>query len=95
MASSLFSGAIQKGPYLVGNILKNNPGEGTNGRMAAIGKNYLVKKPPSPSTIYATIAFVLRVPTNPWQNSAPSLISYNESTGIIVYPHGQGEIVES
>lgn len=94
MTSSLISGAIQKGPYLVGNILKNNPGEGTNGRMAAVGKNYLVKTPPSPATMNATIASVLRVPTNPWQNSAPSLINYNESTGIIVYPYGQGEIVE-
>ncbi len=95
MTSSVFSGAIQKGPYLVGNILKDSPGEGANGRMAPIGKNYQVKTPPTPATMNSTVSSLLRLPTNPWQNSAPTLITFNETTGIITYPYGQGEIVES
>ena len=81
MVTSAFSGAIKNGPYVAGNI-SQNAGNGTNGWGAAID-GYAVSGIPGTAVATSTISRLLRVDANPWANTAPPLISFNESTGVV------------
>jgi hypothetical protein len=81
MVTSAFSGAIKNGPYVIGNI-RQNAGNGTNGYAAAID-GYQVAGIPGTAVATSTMSRLLRVDSNPWANTAPSLISFNESTGVV------------
>ncbi|AFY00810.1 hypothetical protein [Bdellovibrio bacteriovorus] len=92
MVTSAFSGAIKRGPYLVGNILQRTGTHGTNGYGAAIGEGYPVKGIPGPAMVNATLAQIMRVKENPWENTAPSLIDFNESTGVVSSRFGKAKV---
>lgn len=81
MVTSAFSGAIKNGPYVTGNISRD-AGNGTNGYGAAIA-GYQVSGIPGTAVATSTISRLLRVDANPWANTAPPLISLNESTGVV------------
>lgn len=79
MNTSIISGAIKNGPFVVGNIQKSGHGggyEGTQGIAAAID-GYNQKGRPSPVMAASTIAQVLRVPKNPYENIAAPLVEFN------------------
>jgi len=91
MVTSAFSGAIKNGPYVTGNISRD-AGNGTNGYGAAIA-GYQVAGIPGTAVATSTISRLLRVDANPWANTAPPLISLNESTGIISSLVGAPKVV--
>ncbi|MEK2646012.1 twin-arginine translocation signal domain-containing protein [Bdellovibrio sp. BCCA] len=79
MVTSVFSGAIQKGPFVVGNIQKAGHGggyTGTQGIGAAID-DYNQKGRPTPTMAASTVAALLRVPKNPYENLAAPLVELN------------------
>jgi hypothetical protein len=76
MVSSVYSGCIAQGPFVVGNV--SNGGlitgyDGTQGMGAAIA-GYTQPGRPSPMMEASTVAAMLRVPNNSYQNSAAPLI---------------------
>lgn len=89
MVTSAFSGAIKNGPYVVGN-LRQNAGNGTNGYGAAI--NGYLSGIPSTASATSTLSRLMRLEANPWENTAPAMISFNESTGIITSLVGMPKI---
>lgn len=90
MVTSAFSGAIKNGPYVVGNI-RRDAGQGTNGFGAAID-GYLAGMPTTASAT-STISRLMRITGNPWENTAPAMISFNESTGVITSLVGRPKVV--
>lgn len=75
LVTSAFSGAIQKGPFVVGNIYKSGHGggyTGTQGRAAPI-EGYNQKGMPSPTMAASTVAALLRT-KNPYENLAEPLV---------------------
>ncbi|MFV8259743.1 twin-arginine translocation signal domain-containing protein [Bdellovibrio bacteriovorus] len=79
MVTSVFSGAIQRGPFVVGNIYRAGHGGGyvgTQGRAAPID-GYNQKGMPSPTMAASTVTALLRVPKNPYENLAEPLIRLN------------------
>ncbi|WII73696.1 DUF1501 domain-containing protein [Bdellovibrio sp. 22V] len=75
MVSSVFSGAI-KGPVVVGNIYRNGHGGGYTGTqgIGAPIDGYNQKGMPSPTMAASTVAALLRVPKNPYENLAAPLV---------------------
>lgn len=76
MVTSVFSGAIQRGPFVVGNIQKqghNIDYSGTQGIGAPID-DYNQKGRPTPVMAASTVAELLRVPKNPYENIAAPLV---------------------
>ncbi|WP_413293347.1 hypothetical protein ACLSU7_18350 [Bdellovibrio sp. HCB185ZH] len=90
MVTSAFSGAIKNGPYVIGN-LRQNAGNGTNGYGAAIS-GYL-SGVPSTASATSTLSRLMRIESNPWENTAPAMISFNESTGVITSLVGMPKVV--
>ncbi|WP_374074010.1 hypothetical protein [Bdellovibrio bacteriovorus] len=81
MVTSVYSGAIQNGPFVVGNIAKAGHGggyTGTQGIGAAI-EDYNQKGRPTPTMAASTVAALLRVPKNPYENLAAPLVELNGS----------------
>jgi hypothetical protein len=76
LITSVYSGAIQNGPYIVGNISRGGLGgayEGTQGLAAAI-EGYNQNGRPSPAMAASTVAAILRVAKNPFENIAAPLV---------------------
>jgi hypothetical protein len=99
MISSAFCGAIKGGPFVVGNVQTTSPiipelgphfYDGSQGLRAPI-PGYL-QALPTPTMLGATVATLLNVPSNPFQNAAPSLVDFN--AGAIQFPFGQGQLLE-
>lgn len=90
MVTSAFSGSIKGGPYVIGNIRRDG-GNGTNGLAAPID-GYL-SGPPSTASVTSTLSRLMRLNKNPWENTAPAMISFNESTGVISSLVGRPKVV--
>ena len=79
MVTSAFSGAIKNGPFVVGNISRAGHNEGylgTQGIGAEI-EDYNQKGRPTPAMAASSIAALLRVHKNPYQNIAAPLVEFN------------------
>lgn len=79
MVTSVYSGAIKNGPFVVGNIKKaghNGGYSGTQGIAAEI-EGYNQKGMPTPTMAASSVAAVLRVPKNPYENLAAPLVEFN------------------
>ncbi|MGZ3770623.1 MAG: twin-arginine translocation signal domain-containing protein [Bdellovibrio sp.] len=82
MVTSVYSGAIKNGPFVVGNISKNGVNstyDGTQGIAAAID-GYNQKSAPTPAMAASTVAALLRVEKNPYQNIAAPLVELSGDT---------------
>ena len=76
MTTSVYSGCIAQGPFVVGNVTNAGfiPGyDGTQGLGAAID-GYTQLGRPTPLMAASTVTAMMRVPKNPYQNLAPPLI---------------------
>lgn len=76
MVTSAFSGAIKNGPFVVGNIYRMSSSggyTGSQGQSAPI-EGYTQAGVPNPTMAASTIAELLRVPKNPYENLAAPLI---------------------
>lgn len=77
MVTSVYSGAITKGPFVVGNIrrsgLNNSTYAGTQGVAASI-EGYNQKGVPTPAMAASTVAALLNLPHNPYENIAAPLV---------------------
>lgn len=92
MVTSVFSGAIKK-PMVVGNIEKTFSGMGTHGYRAPI-PGYNQPGDPTVTMAASTVAALLKVPANPFANTAAPLVQ--EKNGVIEYSSfGKGKIVET
>ena len=92
MISSVISGAITGGPYVVGNISKlPQQGEGTQGLGLPID-NYISNEMPTAATMASTVTAILAVDRNPWKNIAPPLVSLN-GNGTLNYLYGKGKLI--
>jgi Protein of unknown function (DUF1501) len=92
MVTSVFSGAIKK-PMVVGNIEKNHRDWGTHGERAPI-TGYNQAGVPTVAMAASTVAAMLKVPENPFANTAASLVT--EKNGVIEYASfGKGKIIET
>ena len=94
MTTSVYSGCIAQGPFVVGNV--TNGGsiggyDGSQGLGAAID-GYSQLGRPTPLMAASTITAMMRVPKNPYQNLAAPLIQLNNDQ--VVYTSiGQGKTV--
>ncbi|UOF01607.1 hypothetical protein [Bdellovibrio reynosensis] len=79
MVTSVYSGAITNGPFVVGNIQRGGHGGGYTGTqgIGAPIDGYNQKGMPSPTMAASTVAAVLRVPHNPYENLAAPLVQLN------------------
>jgi hypothetical protein len=94
MVTSVYSGAIKNGPYVVGNIAYSATGNGTNGAAAAIdGYKGSIGSTPGVGVVPSSLVSLMRLNSNPWENTAPSLIRFNEGAGTIVNLYGASKIV--
>lgn len=96
MVMSTWSGAVKKGPFILGNIQRETPNSGaytgTWGQWAPTtvqGQNVLL----SPLHVNSSLATMVGSSRNPWVNLAPSLLQ--QLNGEIVLANGvsQGRIV--
>ena len=93
MVSSIFSGVIKGGPYVVGNIStkgQNNLNV-TQGYGVPI-PGYNQKGIPSPIALTSTVYGLTDVDRNPWQNLAAPLVTLN-TDGTLLLPYGKGKLV--
>jgi|GEM_PF-1257538 Protein of unknown function (DUF1501). len=83
LVTSVFSGAVQNGPFVVGNIRVsgNDPAvyAGTQGVAQAID-GYNQSGQPTPVMAASTVAELLNVTKNPYENLAAPLVDLNGST---------------
>jgi hypothetical protein len=94
MVTSVYSGAIQNGPYVAGNIKLATTGNGTNGAAADIdGYKGSQGATPGVAAVPSSLVGLMRLNSNPWENSAPPVVSFNDSTGVIVNNYGKSKIV--
>lgn len=94
MVTSVYSGAIQNGPYVAGNIKMATTGNGTNGAAADIdGYKGSQGATPGVAAVPSSLVGLMRLDSNPWENSAPPVVSFNESTGVFVNNYGKSKIV--
>lgn len=79
MVTSAFSGAFNNGPIVVGNISKSGHNEGYSGTqgIGAEIEDYNQKGRPSPAMAASTVAALLRVEKNPYENIAAPLVDLN------------------
>lgn len=94
MVSSLISGKISGGPYVVGNIYNLEPGansETVSQAYAAPISGYASERP-SPTTMCSTMSSVVFPDLNPWKNVAPPLVSLNKD-GTLLLPYGRGKVI--
>lgn len=88
MATSVFSGAFNNGPIVVGNIKlggHNSGYDGTQGIAAPID-GYNQKGSPSPAMAAATVTALLGIDRNPYQNTASSLVNLDNGTLKAIFP---------
>ncbi len=96
MISSVFSGVIQNGPYVVGNIStmdRSGNNGGTQGVAVPIA-NYNIAGVPGPMMMTSTVSELLGVSNNPWKNFSNPLIRLN-ADGTLALPFGRGKLVAS
>lgn len=76
MVTSVFSGAITRGPFVVGNIYRSGHGGGYTGTqgIGAPIEGYNQAGRPTPTMAASTVAALLRVPKNPYENLAAPLV---------------------
>lgn len=82
MVTSVFSGAFNNGPIVVGNIKKSGLSptyDGTQGTAAAID-GYNQKGMPTPAMAASTVTALLGVDHNPYANTASPLVSLSNGT---------------
>lgn len=93
MVSSLISGKISQGPYLVGNIYNQGPvsEEAVSQGLAAPIAGYSEYRP-TPMTMCSTMAAVVSPDKNPWKNIAPPLVGLNPD-GTLILPYGRGKVI--
>lgn len=93
MVASVFSGAINGGPYVVGNISNKVPrgGEGPQGIAMPID-GYNMKGLPSAIMMASTLSELMAVPSNPWQNFGQPLVKM-QPNGTLLYPFGKGKVI--
>lgn len=84
MISSVFSGAIHSGPFVVGNVLKSS--QLGSQALAAPIEGYNQKGPPAPTMMASTVASLLRLPNNPFANVAEPLVVIQNGQIILKYP---------
>jgi hypothetical protein len=92
MVTSVFSGAFSNGPFVVGNIAQAGHGggyTGTQGIGVAIS-GYNQNGRPTPVAASSTVAALLRLPKNHYENLAAPLVKLNGDQLVAVYP---GKIV--
>jgi hypothetical protein len=93
MISSVFSGVISGGPYVVGNVYNQAAaGEPSMGVAAPISGYAGGTSAPGATMMASTVSQLLGVNSNPWKNVAPSLISLN-ADGTLTLPFGKGKQV--
>lgn len=94
MVTSVFSGALTAGPYVVGNIKQGNPNTtgytGSQGLAAPIA-NYNQKGNPSPQAAASTICELLGVSKNPYSNGAAPLAQFENGVWKLKFP---GTVIE-
>ena len=93
--TSAFSGAIKRGPIVVGNVF-NKPDRGPTMKFPWYGyegswglgapMSTLNGLTPNPSHVAATIAALLRLPTNFWENTARPLIVNDGDSYVAIEP---------
>jgi hypothetical protein len=94
MVTSIYSGAIQNGPYVTGNLLMKTTGNGTNGAAADVdGYKGSQGATPGVAAVPSSLVGLMRLNSNPWENSAPPLVTFNESTGVFVNNYGKSKLV--
>jgi hypothetical protein len=91
MISSVFSGVITGGPYVVGNVLQQTGYEKISMGTAAVIPGYS-NDVPKPTMMASTVFPLLGCPKNPWQNLASPLISL-QPDGKLKLPFGPGKLV--
>lgn len=93
MVTSIFTGVVQGGPYVVGNIstVGQNGLAATQGYAAPI-QGYSVSGRPKVTTMASTVYALTDVNKNPWINQAAPLVTLN-TNGTILYPYGKGKLV--
>ncbi|MFS4457668.1 hypothetical protein [Bdellovibrio sp. HCB2-146] len=76
MVTSVYTGAFDKGPYVVGNIHLSGHGGGYAGTqgIAAPISGYTQKRMPNPTMAASTVTALLRVNKNPFENLAAPLV---------------------
>jgi hypothetical protein len=92
MVTSVFSGAFANGPFVVGNISQAGHGGGyggTQGIGAAI-PGYNQNGRPTPVAAASTVATLLRLPKNHYENLAAPLVKLNGDQLVPIFP---GKIV--
>jgi hypothetical protein len=90
MVSSVYSGCIQNGPLVVGNIHQNGIDNANNQGSQGLGApidGYSQTGTPTPAMMASTITELLRVPNNPFVNQAVPLVSCTDSGGVkVLFP---------
>lgn len=87
MVTSVFSGAFANGPFVVGNIALGGHGGGYNGTQG-IGvaiSGYNQNGRPTPVAAASTVAALLRLPKNHYENLAAPLVKLNGDSLVAVY----------
>lgn len=93
MNSSIFSGVITGGPYVVGNVAVSAKGHvGSDGYAAPI-EGYNQKGKPDPKMMASTVSELMGASDNPWKNFAQPLVKLN-SNGTLYLPFGKGKLIE-
>jgi len=88
MVTSVFSGAIQQGPFVVGNVLRqgaNGDYAGSQGLAASID-GYNQKGAPTPVMAASTVAALLNLHKNPYENVAAPLVQLQNGQLKVLYP---------
>lgn len=87
MVASVFSGVIQGGPYMVGNVYRNT--KGLSQGFAAPLQGYTHSSMPSPITMASTVAELMDIDVNPWKNNSPSLVQLSGNQLILPFSKGK------
>lgn len=89
MTTSVFSGAITNGPFVVGNIrrtgLNSSTYAGTQGMAASID-GYNQNGAPTPVMAASTVANLLNIPKNPYENIAAPLVKLENGQLKVLFP---------
>ncbi|MGZ6479972.1 MAG: twin-arginine translocation signal domain-containing protein, partial [Bdellovibrionales bacterium] len=90
MVTSVYSGAITNGPYVVGNILQEVAGGGGGyGGSQGVGASidgYNQKGMPTPTAAASTVAALLNLPKNPYENIAAPLAKLEGGQLKVMFP---------
>jgi len=90
MVTSVYSGAITNGPFVVGNILQTPPtADGGYGGSQGVGTGidgYNQKGVPTPAAAASTVAALLSLPKNPFENIAAPLVKLESGQMNVMFP---------